>query len=606
MARDSESYSRILQVQQACDIVDIVSEHVRLDRKGREFIGICPFHDDHRPSMYVSPEKQIFKCFACGAGGDVFKFVQLRENLNFGQALERLAQRAGIELKTDQTRYAKKDPSEIEPGRAAKVNAWAMKVWQDNLAGDAGAAVRQYISGRGISDESVKTWSLGYALADSDGLMKQARARKVPDKLVLGAGLAVQWEMGRLADKFRNRLMFPIVDVTGRVIGFGGRTMGDDPAKYMNSPATVLFDKSNCVYGLYQARHAIVSTGRVVVVEGYTDVIMCHQYGVNNVVATLGTSFTSGHAKLLRRYARQIVLVFDSDVAGMEAANRAMEVCLSEGIDIRVAFVSSGKDPCEFLPEAGREAFESVIDQARDVMEYKWQRLMDGMQNSETLMDKRAVTEEFLQSAALSIRSGRLDTLGQGLMVNRLSEIVGLGPDDVKKQLGRYIGRMNRTTPGTGQTQHPPEEGVNGGMYGRACREILEVLLSEPDLYTEYRDRIEEIRFDIPIYAQIAAPLLAYLSEGPRFSLSELLARIESTEASGLCVEMAHTGEQKANYAQRLADAIRVVDVLNEDREKERVKQQTQDGDQRLRQIQDILRKRNERIKTMRRGNTVF
>jgi DNA primase len=346
--------SIVLQVQQANDIVDVISEHVSLKKKGREMVGLCPFHDDHKPSMNVNPVKQIFKCFACGAGGDVFKFIQMRESLTFPQAIERLAERANIQIKPRQK--TKRAPSEegqqsepienVDPNRLAKANSWAAKYFQHNLKdGKLGKFARDYLAGRQISPESIEKWQLGLAIDSPDGLINEAKAKKAPLKLLAQAGLITAQNQ----DKFVNRLMFTITDVTGRVIGFGGRTLDNNGAKYINSPTTVLFDKSNSLYGLEQARHEIVTTGTAVVVEGYTDCIMAHQFGCGNVVATLGTSLTAGHGRILRRFAKKVVLVFDSDVAGIEAANRALDVCLAQRIDIKLAFVSEGKDPCDFL-----------------------------------------------------------------------------------------------------------------------------------------------------------------------------------------------------------------------------------------------------------------
>jgi len=299
------------RVQQSNDIVDIISEHVSLAKKGREMVGLCPFHDDHRPSMYVNGEKQIFKCFACGAGGSVFTFVQMRENLNFPQAIERLAERAGIKLTpVKRTRTSSAEAPDVDPNRLAKVNDWSAEHFCKNLMDkEKGKYALDYVSERKISLESVKKWGLGLAFDSNDDLVQAAVKRGIPQKLLTDAGFAITGRDGRLSDKFVNRLVFPITDVTGRIIGFGGRTLNNDGAKYVNSPTTVLFDKSNTIYGLQHARHQMVATGTAVVVEGYTDCIMAHQFGCTNVVAALGTSFTSGHARILRRYAKRIVLV---------------------------------------------------------------------------------------------------------------------------------------------------------------------------------------------------------------------------------------------------------------------------------------------------------
>ena len=277
-------HAAISRVQQANDIVDVVSEYVSLKKKGHELVGLCPFHQDHRPSMFVNPTKQIFKCFACGAGGDVLKFVQMRETLTFPQTVERLAERAGIQLKPVRSVRAQGSrqgqEEQINPNTLAKLNAWAVKFFQASLNDpEKGRIAREYLAQRQISAESIAKWGIGVAPNASNALATAAAAREIPSRLLQPGGLAG----ANGQDKFVHRLMFPITDVTGRVIGFGGRTLSDVGAKYINSPATPLFDKSNTLYGLEQARHEIVSTGTAVVVEGYTDVIMAHQFGATTL-----------------------------------------------------------------------------------------------------------------------------------------------------------------------------------------------------------------------------------------------------------------------------------------------------------------------------------
>src|SRR3972149_4823982 len=417
--------SIVNQVQQANDIVDVVGEHVALKKKGREMIGLCPFHDDHRPSLNVNIQKQIFKCFACGAGGDVFKFVQMRENLTFPQAIERLADRAGIKLERQKPTSHKplhRTPNggvtsdEIDPNQMAKLNAWAAKYFQKNLHdNEKGKYARDYLAERKLTTESIEKWQLGLAIDAPDDLLKHALAKNIPAKLLEHAGLITAQSQdlsaGRLADKFINRLMFPITDVTGRIIAFGGRTLSDEGAKYINSPATVLFDKSNSLYGLEQGRHLIVSTGTAIVVEGYTDCIMAHQFGCSNVIATLGTSFTTGHGRILRRYAKKVVLVFDSDAAGIEAANRALDVCLSQRIDIKLASIPQGKDPCDFLLANGKEKFQRLLDDAVDVLQFKWDRLTEKLNAADTFAGRKAAIDEYLHSIATNIYAGTLKSI---------------------------------------------------------------------------------------------------------------------------------------------------------------------------------------------------
>jgi DNA primase len=549
-------YATISRVQQANDIVDVVSEHVSLNKKGRELVGLCPFHEDHRPSLYVNPTKQIFKCFACGAGGDVLKFVQMRESLTFPQSVARLAERAGIELEPVR-RSAPHDgerPPEVDPGALARVNAWACRFFRKCLGDpDQGRAARDYLSERQLNAESIEKWRLGLAPNAVDALVKAADARNVPSGLLRAAGLT----SGGSQDRFVNRLMFAITDVTGRCIGFGGRTLSGTGAKYINSPTTVLFDKSNTLYGLEQARHEIVSTGVAVVVEGYTDVIMAHQFGCTNVVATLGTSFTSGHGRMLRRYAKKAVLVFDGDTAGLEAANRALEVCLSQRLDIKLAFVPAGKDPCDFLLEAGRESFDAIVADATDVMQFKWNRLRTAFEADDSLANRRVALDEFLQAVATGLAAQNLPVLESGLIINKLSKIIGLGAPEINRDLSRRMARASRTE----RSDSVDREAIDWGrgVYAAAQREVLEVLLNEPALLSEVGDAMDVADFDVPVLRDIVSVLSQRGPAAEEISIRSVLAATESVQTSEAIIELQRVGEAKGNYRSRLMDALAVL-----------------------------------------------
>jgi DNA primase len=558
------SFDQILitQVQQANDIVDIVAEHISLAKKGREMVGLCPFHEDHRPSLYVNPAKQIFKCFACSAGGDVFKFIQMRENLTFPQAVERLAHRAGIRIKPAESagRDRQFAGDEIDPNQLAKINNWAADYFQKNLADQAaGKFARDYLAQRQITPQSTTAWRLGLALDSPDHLTKSAVAAKLPTKLLLHAGLVIS-QNGALADRFVNRLMFTITDVTGRVIGFGGRTLAGADAKYINSPTTVLFDKSNSMYGLYQARHQIVASETAVVVEGYTDCLMAHQIGCTNVVATLGTSFTSGHARLLRRYAKRAVLVFDSDSAGAAAANRALQTAVAHRLDIKITHVPEEKDPCDFLIAHGKEPFQTLVQNADDVFSFKWQRLTKTLDADNSLADNKAALEEFLDTVAAAACSGNLSALDKGLLVNRLAKITGLDSAHLNSELHKRTERAARVAsyPDTGgtRTQKVARPDLGTGLAAAAQREILEVLLNQPQLWQLAKENISAADFDLPILSQIAGALFDTLSANPQPDLKDILAATESVDAGSLIVELADAGRKKANFDSRLTGAL--------------------------------------------------
>jgi len=554
--------SMVLQVQQANDIIDVIGEHVSLKKKGREMVGLCPFHDDHSPSMNVNPVKQIFKCFACGAGGDVFKFIQMRENLTFPQAIERLAERAGIKLERRQmprrfrsgAETAESGPVEdVDPNRLAKANAWAAQYFQQNLHNvKIGKYARDYLAERKISPESIEKWQLGLAVDSSDGLLNEAKARNASLKLLEQAGLLI----GQNQDKFVNRLMFTITDVTGRVIGFGGRTLDDNGAKYLNSPTTVLFDKSNSLYGLEQARHEIVSTGTAVVVEGYTDCIMAHQFGCGNVVAALGTSFTAGHGRILKRYARKVILIFDNDVAGIEAANRALDVCLAQRIDIKLATVPEGKDPCDFLLAAGKEGFEGLIEKAVDVFQFKWDRLREKFATDDTLAGKKSAIDEYLQTIATGMQAGKIPDIDLGLRVNQISRIIGLESRQINAELNKRLRRVQRAASYENHGKNTSGIDYGQGRFAVAQRQVLEVLLNEPKLYETVKQKITGDLFDVPILGRVATILFEALDNDINASLKEVLARTDSVELGNCIMELAAVGQSKGNFETSLAGAL--------------------------------------------------
>ena len=579
----------ISRIQQANDIVDVIGEHLALKRKGREMVGLCPFHDDHRPSFNVNPGKQIFKCFACGAGGDVVKFIQMRENLSFPQALHRLADRAGIKVEPLRPQHAQHTTQdETDPNDLARVNVWAAKFFAANLANpEKGKDARKYVAERQISDESVKKWQIGLALGSGSDLLAAARQKKIPDRLLTAAGLVVG---SSLSDKFVNRLMFTIADVTGRVIGFGGRTLTGDPAspkgfaeasdaKYINSPTTILFDKSNSLFGLDHARHQIASSDTAVVVEGYTDCIMAHQFGATNVVATLGTSFTAGHARILRRYAKRVVLLFDSDTAGIEAANRALQVALASRIDIAMANVPEGKDPCDFLLAKGKEPFERVIENATDVFQFKWDRLVANLGAQSTIAGKKQAVDEYLDAVAIAISAGNLSHIERGLYINRISSIVAIDAKDINEELNRRIGRTKTASAysGAADDSHTPLD-LGEGLSANAQREILEVLLAEPLLFDDVKEKISPEDFDVPALNKTAQAIFRTLPVKPQAGVQDICGFVEESNLAGLIIKLEDDSQKKGNFKKRLDDALR---ALLQERQK--TQSVVKPGDEKLR-----------------------
>ncbi len=450
------------KILQAIDIVDLVGESVPLTRRGKDFLGLCPFHPDHKPSLHVSPTKQIFKCFACGAGGDAIKFLQLREKLEFADALQRLAQRAGVDVAT--TAADRQVEQLRDQMRQALV--WARTHFQRNLRDERrGDAARAYIAGRGVSLEVSDRFGLGLAPASWDDLLGAARRAGLSDEVLRLTGLTATNETGKTYDRFRNRLMFPICDSLARPVAFGGRTLEQDPAKYLNSPESGLFSKSRVLYGLDVARRAMEERHEAVVTEGYLDVVLLHQFGFTHAVATLGTALTDAHVKLLRPLVQRIVLCFDGDEAGVKAADRALEVSLRSGLEIAVVVLPGGQDPADCVTRDGSAAFAAALASAEDALQFKWRQTVKTF-GAGGAGAQRAAVENFIELVAGLAQAGSMDPLQQGLLLRRLGDLLSLPTESVHAMLNAALRR--RHLPASSATPAVDEE--TASAYAMAIR----------------------------------------------------------------------------------------------------------------------------------------
>ncbi|MGN0267240.1 MAG: DNA primase [Lachnospiraceae bacterium] len=353
----------IEEIRSRNDIVDVISGYVRLTKKGSTYFGLCPFHNEKTPSFSVSPNKQMYYCFGCGAGGNVITFIMQYENYTFYEALELLADRVGIELPKKELSPQQKKEAD-KRARILEINKVAARYFYMLLRSEQGTHARNYFEKRGLSRETMKKFGLGYSNKYSDDLYRYLKKEGYDDEILRESGLVSIDEKRGGCDKFWNRAMFPIMDANNRVIGFGGRVMGDGEPKYLNSPETAVFDKSRNLYGLNLAR--LSKKPQILLCEGYMDVIALHQAGFDNAVASLGTAFTQGHANLLKRYTKEVYLTFDSDGAGIRAALRALPILKEAGITARVINMKPHKDPDEFIKALGADAFQKRIDEAEN------------------------------------------------------------------------------------------------------------------------------------------------------------------------------------------------------------------------------------------------
>ncbi len=561
------------RVLDATDIVRLIGDVVQLKPKGREHVCLCPFHDDRNPSMYVVPNKQIFYCFVCGAGGNAFEFVKRYHNMNFREALEMLAERAGITLTPWQGKSQSTDTTEtpgVDRADIAHANQQALTFFRGILNHkEHGTTARNIIENRGISSEMVETFLIGAAPDKFDGLEQWAKKKGHDLSHFEAAGLLKCREDGSHYDALRHRLIFPILDQMGRAIAFGGRILNpDDVPKYLNSPETPLFAKGSTLYGLWQARTALRDTRHAIVTEGYTDVIACHQAGICNVVASLGTALTQRHAQVLRRMVDRVTLLFDGDEAGQRAADRAADVFFAEPIDVRIAVIEDGNDPDDLLKgERGVEAFHALIEAADDATAFRITRLSQKLTANDHATGSMARTQIIEQEAIRLVELGlnTLSPMRRQTMIRHLARLAGVDERAVCTEIVHAERRLREARARAAQhaqdgsealiADHPP---VSVGPLPSADW-LLGCLLIEPKLAAEHTPEGEDNASWAPSLAQVGDALQksAYGSD----PLKAIRARVATalTEGRGESVsEMLLTCEDEAQRRALTALATRV------------------------------------------------
>jgi len=546
------------QILDRVRIEDVVGEHVSLRRRGPRWVALCPFHSEKTPSFTVNPHRGIFKCFGCGKGGDVFSFVQLRENLPFMDVLRLLADRAGVSLPA---RRSEAQVSVDGPSRADlfKVTAWAAQFFRASLVHETtGRSAREYLRGRGFTDSAVHAFGVGLAADGGIGLRAAAAKASISDGALIAADLLRTDEQGRTYETFRQRLMFPIRDASARVVGFGGRTLVDDKAKYLNTRQTALFDKGRIVYGIDAAREAMGKTGQVVVVEGYTDCLACHQAGFTNAVATLGTALTEHHLDLLRRFADDVVLLFDSDAAGEAAADRAIAMALPRCVRVLLARIPDGKDPGDFLPRAGASGFSDVLKGAVDALEFKWFATRQRFEANASDARRREAVLDFVRLVADAVGAAAIDAIRYGMLVNQIAHLLGVERTEIARLMERS--RKPRTTAGTraASSRFPTADtAVAHGRTGEqaAWTHVLEVVLNCPEcvgmLDQPDLTRIADLRD-----RRIADAIFASAEGTGSFDLADILSRCHEPADAARVTELVERGAARGNYQATLALAL--------------------------------------------------
>lgn len=529
----------IEEVRSSNNIVDIIGGYVRLQKKGSSYFGLCPFHNEKSPSFSVSPNKQMYYCFGCGAGGNVFTFIMEYENQSFPEAVKILADRAGIALpEAELTEEQKRERNKRQ--QLLEINKTAANYFYYQLNGDQGQQAREYLENRRLSKETQIHFGLGYASKYSNDLYLYLKKKGYQDQILKETGLLTYDEKRGAHDKFWNRVMFPIMDVNNRVIGFGGRVMGDGTPKYLNSPETMLFDKSRNLYGLNYAR-----TSRkpyMIICEGYMDVIAMHQAGFTNAVASLGTAFTAQHSVLLKRYTQEVRLAYDSDGAGQKAALRAIPILKSAGINVRVIHMDPYKDPDEFIKNLGTEAFQERIDAAESSFMFEISVLEKNYKQSDP--EGRA---SFMKAMARRLLEFPQE-LERNIYIDAIAGRYGIASEELKRMVNSFGASMSREQVEAAIYQQQEREEMPAKKRVEkedsvltAQKFFLTWLIEEPSIYDKTKDYINEDDFVEPLYHHVAALVFEELRATGQVMPARILNQFEDVEEQKTAASLFNT-----------------------------------------------------------------
>lgn len=480
------------------DIVDVISGYVRIQKKGSNYMGLCPFHNEKSPSFSVSASKQIYHCFGCGAGGNVFTFLMNYENFTFQEAVKELADRAGVSL--PEIEYSAQAKKEVDKKAILlEINKEAAKYFYYQLRQEQGKIGYRYLTGRQLSEETIKKFGLGFANKTSNDLTLYLKKKGYTDEQIIQAGLATADERYGIHDKFWNRVIFPIMDINHRAIGFGGRVMGEGNPKYLNSPETPVFDKSRNLYGLNFARTA--RKNNIILCEGYMDVITLHQAGFNQAVASLGTAFTAGQANLLRRYTENVLLSYDSDGAGTSAALRAIGILREVGLTAKIIDLKPYKDPDEFIKNLGAEAFQERIDKAENSFLFEV-RVLERDYDLKDPEGKTKFHREIAKKLCQFSEEVERDNYTQAI-----AEKYHMGYENLRKLIHSYASKTGLAKPierpKSGiQSKNSQEENIRKNQ-----RLLITWLTEEPYLYKKVKDYLSPADFTDELYGKVAAKL---------------------------------------------------------------------------------------------------
>ncbi len=595
----------INEIRSRIDIVEIVAEHVMLTKSGSNYTGLCPFHSEKSPSFTVSPDKQLFYCFGCGTGGNVFNFLMLWENYSFPEAVEYLAKRTGVLLPDGQERKVLNKDEEYRK-RLCTINSLAARFYNYLLTEhELGEKAREYLLNRGVSKEMIEEFQLGYAPDSWNAVLSFGEKRGFTPGELVASGLASESKNKKSPvyfDRFRNRVMFPIYDERGRVLGFGGRELDGGRPKYLNTPETVLFHKGSVLYGLHKAARCARKKGRAVIVEGYMDVITAHQFGFEETVASLGTAFTREQARLIVRNAREAVLVFDGDAAGETAALKSVEILEEQGCKVRIASLNASQDPDDFLKENGAKAFDEILERAVPVLDYKLSLCLQRYP-VKTIKGKveavNFILKDLIRIESAVEREEYIELISKKLALSREALYAEL--KRTRNVLQKYGTQQDKKV----KFRHT-RDGSNLEKIPSCCqveRELLEYLFNDPSVWHCVQYELDIEAFEDDAVREVIEALIEYkkLEREKESSglppADELVNLIKNESARSLLAKVQVEQREASSPTDRINDIIYYLKIRNlqkmhSDKEEELRKREKngQDTLKLLKELNDIQR----------------
>lgn len=512
------------EVREKNDIVDVISPYVRLTKRGSNYVGLCPFHNEKTPSFSVNTERQCFHCFGCGVGGNSISFVMKYENLTFTEAVRQLADKVGMNLPEENYNPEYRKRADLKT-RLFDIYKEAAKFYYFQLRSDYGNFPMEYLKNRGLSDETINAFGLGYSIKSANALYNYLKSKDYSDELMIKAELVTFKEGRGIFDMFWNRVIFPIMDQNNKVIAFGGRVMGDGEPKYLNSRETDIFNKRRNLYGLNFAKHS--RQGYMLLCEGYMDVIALHQAGFTNAVASLGTSLTEEQARLISRYVKEVIITYDSDGAGVKAAIRAIPILKTAGIRTKILKLTPFKDPDELIKSAGREEFEKRIQNAENSFDFE----LYNIEKNYDLSEPEGKTE-FLNRAAERLTEFE-EELERENYIAAVAAKYFVSKDSLNRLVNKFGGaREIRDTYKEAGERIKKNERVNTADDGllKTNRLLLSFLADQPELYKRIKNIISENDFATPLYKDVARRIFIQIEQGKNPNIAEIISRYESGE----------------------------------------------------------------------------